>query len=149
MPLFRKCRPLDTRKPQSVSGGQRARETIIGTLTDAQLAAINERRAARSKPLAPIVAEILFFGKHLYESRCVRDGYTIEDVVDQIISALNPAAVFVDSPTFAALQNGTPREDRYGNKVRDRAVLECTTHHPRPELYSVTPKGDYLKPPKR
>jgi hypothetical protein len=129
--------------------GKRARETIIGTLTDAQLAAINERRAAHSKPLAPIVAEILFIGKHLYQSRCVRDGYTIEDVVDQIISALSPAAVFVDSPTFAALQNGTPREDRYGNKVRDRAVLECTTHHPRPELYSVTPKGDYIKPPKR
>jgi hypothetical protein len=30
--------------------------------------------------------------------------------------------------------------------VKDLAVLECTAHHPRPELFSVMPKGDKNKP---
>jgi hypothetical protein len=99
-------------------------------LTDAQLAAINRKRAALHNALPPIAAEVLFFGKHLYESRCLRDGYTIEDVVCQMTSAIDPAAVLVDSPTFAAIQNWTPREDGYGNRVRDRAVFESQSFTP-------------------
>ena len=47
---------------------------------------------------------------------------------------------------MTVMQNRCPRQDRYGNcTIRDLAVFECTARHPRPELYSVIPKGDLQK----
>lgn len=96
--------------------------------------------------MPPITAEVLFFGWHVYKSRIIRDGYRIAVVIDQIESAMKSGSVVLDSKHMTAIENPTPRADAYGNMVKDRAVFECTTHHPRPELFSVMPKGDTIKP---
>ncbi|WP_199189387.1 hypothetical protein [Trinickia dabaoshanensis] len=67
----------------------------------------------------------------------------------QIASALAADAVVMPNAKMTALESVTRREDRYGNVVRDRAVLELTQRKPRAELYSVIPKGDANKPPAR
>lgn len=98
--------------------------------------------------LKPIIAEVVFVGGHIYKSRIVRDAYTIEDVIDQISSAMDEAAEVLDAIYMTILQNPNGRADRYGNFVRDRAILECSTRHPRAELFSIVPKGDKIKPTK-
>jgi hypothetical protein len=59
---------------------------------------------------------------------------------------MDAASVLAPNPRMTVLQNPRGRADRYGNVVKDLAVLECTAHHPRPELFSVMPKGDKNKP---
>ena len=119
---------------------------MIGTLTERQLGAINQARQSRANPLPVVIAEVLFFGKHIYQSRMVGDGYTIDDVLEQVASAMDSVSRFIPTSKAAAIQNYTGRVDRYGSIVRDMAVFECTARHPRPELLSVIPKGD--RPPK-
>jgi hypothetical protein len=131
---------------ERIARGDKPSGVIIGTLTAEQLDALNRTRAAHQPPLPPVVSEVLFYGLHLYRSRVVRDGYTVEDVLDQIASAMDAASVLVPNPHMTVLHNPQGRIDRYGNTVRDLAVLECTAHHPRPELFSVMPKGDKNKP---
>jgi hypothetical protein len=96
--------------------------------------------------LPPIVEEVVFVGGHIYKSRIMGDGYTIEDVIDQIFSAMDCAAIVLDATHMTIMENPNPRLDRYGNLVRDRAIFECSTRHPLPELFSVVPKGDNIKP---
>jgi hypothetical protein len=111
----------------------------IGILSTDQLAAINAHR--EEDELEPVVAEILFDGRHLYKSRCAQDGYSIEDVLDQIVSALG-ASSEVRTGWATVLRSRQSRVDRSGNVVRDEAVFECHSRHPNPELLSVIPKGD-------
>lgn len=148
MPLFDNAVYLIRANLEEIAHGGKARAVEIGRLAQAQLDVINAERQSRSTPLEPIAPEVVFIGKHVYQSRCVRDGYTIDDVVDQIMSALSLDSIVIASPMMTSLESPMLRRDRYGNDVRDRAVLECTTRHPRPELYSVMPKGDKNKPPK-
>ncbi len=108
------------------------RPVVIGTLTDAQLAAINDERRAGRYP--PIGKDVVFMGRHVYTSRIERDGYTIDDVIDQIISGMDSAAVVLRSPTMTAMENPVERMDQYGNSVRDRVIFECAGRYPRPEL---------------
>ena len=131
---------------ERIAHGDKPSGCVIGTLTKEQLDALNRMRAAHQPPLPPVKSEVLFYGRHLYRSRVVRDGYTVEDVLDQIASAMDEASVLAQNPRMTVLQNPHGRADRYGNIVRDLAVLECTAHHPRPELFSVMPKGDKNKP---
>jgi hypothetical protein len=92
-------------------------------------------------------ATVVFLGRHIYESRILRDGYTIDDVIDQIVSGMDPAAVVLHTPTMTAMENPISRADRYGNsKVYDRIIFECSARHPSLELYSVIPRGDRIKP---
>ena len=119
---------------------------MIGSLTEAQLAAINVFRASEGFP--PVVSDVVFIGKHIYQSRIVKDGYTIEDVVEQIAGGMQSNAVVLVGESMTAMENPNARPDRYGNLVKDRIVLECTARHPRPELFSVVPKGDTNKPVK-
>jgi hypothetical protein len=132
---------------EAVQKGNRVRPVVIGTLTDAQLTAINDER--RATGYAPILNDVVFMGGHVYASRIERDGYTIDDVIDQIRSGMDSAAVVLRSPTMTAMENPVERIDRYGNSVRDRAVFECSGKYPRPELYSVMPKGDDRLKPKK
>ncbi|HMD83398.1 MAG TPA: hypothetical protein VKO18_01710 [Terriglobia bacterium] len=118
----------------------------IGTLTVAQLTTINAGRLTQG--LRPIVEEVVFVGGHIYKSRIIGDGYTIEDVIDQISSAMDCTAIVLDGTHMTTTENPNPRPDRYGNLVRDRAVFECSTRYPRSELFSVIPKGDNIKPTK-
>jgi hypothetical protein len=117
---------------------------VIGALTDAQLAAINAKRVHDKRPL--IVSEVVFIGLHFYNSR-EKDGYSIEDMLDQLESAMSEESVVINTDYMTAMENPIARADRYGNQINDRAVFECTQRFPRPELYSVSPKGDVIKPP--
>jgi hypothetical protein len=148
MPLYQNAADIIRANFEEIATGNKPKGVAIGTLTDRQLDEINQARAAHATPLPPVIAEVIFIGRHVYRSRILGDGYTVEDVVDQIASAMNSAAVFVHNPKMTSLQNPTARADRYGNLVKDLAVLECTARHPRPELFSVIPKGDVMKPKK-
>ncbi len=147
MPLSPQGAALIRANLEQIGMGQRARLVEIGTLTPKQLADINRRRSARG--LTPISAEVAFIGKHIYQSRIAKDGYTIEDVVDQISNAMHPDSVVLGTSRMTAMERREQRQDRYGNSVRDRIIFECTTRHPRPELFSVVPRGDLKKPQSR
>lgn len=148
MPLYKNALYLLRANLEEVSRGGRVRAVVVGELTEDQHAVINQHRAAAGLPKLEN-PEIVFIGKHVYASRVDRDGYTIDDVIQQIMSALAADAVVLASPKMSALESTTLREDSYGNLVRDRAVFEMTQRKPRAELYSVMPKGDTIKPPRR
>jgi hypothetical protein len=112
-------------------------------LTEKQLLSINTYRANNGLP--EISAEIIFLGKHLYQSRCVRDGYSVEEVILQIRNALDASSVFDPVRSWTVLKNPTPRMDKDLHSIHDAVVLECTSHAPNPELFSVVPKGDGKK----
>lgn len=148
MPLYLNAIDLIRANLLCIQSGSKAKAVAIGTLTEQQLQVINAERESRTPLLPPIIEEVLFIGGHIYTSRIVRDNYTLDDVLDQISSAMSGHAVVIPVPKMTALQIQQPRADRYGNMVRDRMILECSTKHPRPELYSVMPKGDNNKPPR-
>lgn len=96
-----------------------------------------------------MIAKVVFVGSHVYNSRILQDGYSFDDVIEQIFSAMHETAVFRESPKMSGLVSCVERDDGYGNRVIDNGVLECSMRFPRPELYSVIPKGDQRKPPKK
>ena len=150
MPLYPNATGLIRANLEALQRKERGiRPVVIGTLTDAQLRVINEWRADPENALPPITAEVIFVGHHLYKSRRIKDGYTIDDILDQIAWAMDETAIPVATEYMTAIENPTARNDRYGNAVRDQAVFECSTRHPRPELFSVVLKGDRIKPPKK
>ena len=145
MPLYETALYLIRGNLEEIQRGGKARAVPIGRLTIDQHDAVNAHRAAAN--LLPLGdPEVVLIGKHVYDSRIVRDNYTIEDVVAQIASALAADAVVMASAKMTALESVKRREDGYGNWVRDRAVLELTQRKPRAELYSIIPKGDTNKP---
>src|SRR5215469_85319 len=82
MPLFRNARDLIRKNLHQCSLGRKPRAVVIGSLTAVQLAGINAKRAQDNHP--PLVAEVVFIGLHFYQSRALKDGYSIEDMLDQI-----------------------------------------------------------------
>jgi hypothetical protein len=146
MPLYRNAVDLIRANFEEISKGIKPRGVAIGSLTNRQLEEVNRARAAHIPPLPPVIGEVLFYGRHMYKSRVLRDGYTVDDVIDQIVSAMDAAAVFVHHPINTILQNRSGRADCYGNLVKDLAIFECSARHPRPELFSAMPKGDGHKP---
>jgi len=147
MPLYADAKAIVRANLLAIQAGQKVRGVPIGTLTAPQLAFINAQRSEDGLP--EVVAEVLFVGAHIYKRRILKDGYEIEDVVAEIESALSEASVFIVTDYMTALQNPVPRADRLGNRVHDRAILECTRYRPNPELFSVQPKGDFIKPAKK
>jgi hypothetical protein len=147
MPLFENAADLIRTNLGRIRNRSHVHVVPIGTLTAVQLDAINRSRIAEG--LTPIVEEVLFVGGHIYKSRIIGNGYTVEDVVDQISSAMDSASVVLVTDYMTAMQNPNARPDRYGSLVRDRAVFECSTRHPLPELLSVSPKGDAIQPVKQ
>src|SRR6266699_3084882 len=146
MPLFEDATDVIRANLERIRDGHKVHIVPIGTLTEEQLGVINAGRFVQK--LNPIIAEVVFVGGHIYKSRIARDGYTIEDVIDQISSAMDEAAEVLDALYMTIIQNPNGRTDRYGNLVRDRAILECSTRHPRAELFSIIPKGDTINPTK-
>lgn len=144
MPLAPNARDKLRVNLQKLSVGKKPPPVVIGQLTEEQLTKINAQRSAEGLP--EITGEVVFVGKHIYESRVLRDGYSIDDVIDQITSGMDANAVVVELEVMTAIENKTPRADRYGNMVTDKIVFECMGKYPRPELYSVIPKGDTNKP---
>ena len=149
MPLYSHAHALIRANLEAIQNGHKVKPVTVGKLTDAQLEAINRHRISLNHTLSPMVAEVIFIGSHIYQSRVVRDGYSIDDVIDQVVSAMSAASELVGNLPMQAIQNPAPRADRYGNHIHDRANFECMSRHPSPELFSVVPKGDKIKPPKQ
>lgn len=112
----------------------------IGFFSAEQLTQINKSRSSSGFPA--LLPEIVFHGVHLYKNRCVRDGYMIDQVIEQIQSAFSDASVVNFSPPSSILRNPIGRIDHCGMMVNDEAVFECTARYPYADLYSVIPKGD-------
>lgn len=146
MPLHADSKPLIRINLQLIASGERAKVVSIGALTEEQHQAVNAHRAREGLP-ALGDPEILFLGRHLYNSRSA-DGYTIDDMIAQIDSALSADSEVVPTQKMTGLRNPVAREDGYGNHVHDVAVLELTARRPKAELFSVIPRGDYAKPQK-
>jgi hypothetical protein len=111
----------------------------IGELSEAQLTTINQQR--QEEELPPVVAAVLFDGRHMYESRCIEDGYTIDEVIEMIFIAFNDGA-HVAPGWSTVLISPTTRVNKAGKTVRDEALFECHGKLPHPELLSVIPRGD-------
>ena len=140
MPLYQNAEPLIRGNFGVIKRGKKPRRVAIGYLSEDQLESINAHRGGSN--MDAIESVILFQGRHVFESRVDRDGYTEEDVIKQIFSALAEESVLLLSPKMTVLQNPQKRDDGYGSRVNDQCVLECTSRYPRAELYSVIPKGD-------
>jgi hypothetical protein len=123
-----------------VQSGKRPKLARVGTFTEGQLIEINATRA--SMKFEPLHSLFLFSGKHLYKSRCVDNGYSIEEILVQVESALSGLSIVRMSGPSAVLRNPEKRADLHGNLVHDEAVFECTAQFPYAELFSVIPKGD-------
>jgi hypothetical protein len=149
MPLYPHALDLIRGNLEQIAQGKKVKPVVVGKLTTEQLNAINQHRQEQNPDLPLIIDEVLFFGSHIYRSRCLRDGYTIEDVVDQIAGAMDERSVLVGNLPAQAIENPIARNDRYGNQVHDRAVFECMSRHPRPELFSVVPSGDRNRPARK
>lgn len=149
MPLYDNAIYLIEANLRELENGGKVRPVAVGCLTDAQLSIINQERASRSPPMPEIIGEVLFMGRHAYNSRCIRDGYSIDDLIEQIKSAMAPSSVVRASPGMTTIESDSFRDDGYGNQVRDKIILECTSRHPKAEIFSVIPKGDQIKPKKK
>jgi hypothetical protein len=146
VPLFVGAEELLRSSLVSIAQGARPPVREIGALTHEQFAEINKARVELG--LHEIRENgIVFLGRHLFVSRSA-DGYTIDDMIEQIVSALDPASAVLVNSRMTAIQNVTVRNDRLGNQIRDRAIFEATVRKPRLELFSVIPKGDDIKPSK-
>jgi hypothetical protein len=145
MPLNSDAEQLIRENLVEASRGNKLYAVTIGRLSDAQLESLNREREKYN--LGPLEGTVIFRGKHVYESRIAKDGYSIEDVILQILSAFSNSSVIRFSTKMTALQNPSARKDGYGNSVKDQGVLECTGKFPTAELFSVIPKGDNSKPP--
>ena len=130
MPLHHDGRDILRVSLETLKEGGRPLVITIGTLTDHQHAAINTYRTQHGLP--PLVSpEVVFLGRHLYNSRVVKDGYTIDDILDMIESALADTSDVIASHKMTALRSTTPRPDQYGNHVTDEAVFELTQRRPK------------------
>jgi hypothetical protein len=127
MPLYANAVDLIRANFDQISQGKKAKAVAIGTLTERQLGAVNQSRQSRLNPLPVIIAEVLFLGQHIYNSRIVRDGYTIDDVIDQIVSAMDSRSMFIPTSRAATIQNHQKRIDRYVTPCR---IWLCSNARP-------------------
>jgi hypothetical protein len=151
MPLYDGMKVVLKQHLETIENGGKPPVIAIGELTESQHNEINVHRAAEQLP--PLESrEVVYMGRHHYNSRVTEDGYLIHDMLQQIESGLSQDSVFKKNPKKphgTVLVNPNPRADGYGNHVIDNAVLELTTRKPRAELFSVIPKGDTNKPKKQ
>lgn len=144
MPLYDNAIDTIRANLEQLQNGKRPRFQAIGKLTDEQLETINQKQIEKGFPVVQC-NEILYMGRHHYESRVIRDGYQINDLIKQIESSLAESSVIENNKV---LKSTVLRDDGYGNMVEDWAVFEMTAKRPKIELFSVIPKGDNNKPPK-
>jgi hypothetical protein len=148
MILYANAVELIRKNLETIASGGKASPVIIGELTAKQIGELNAKRNGNGFPHEHH-ASIKFVGKHIYDSRCRDDNYSIDDVIEQITSAFSQEFDIQEDRRGNIFLEGAPRSDNYGNtRIRDRAVFECTSNHPKLELYSIIPKGDIKKPKK-
>jgi hypothetical protein len=102
MPLYPDAKARMRANLLAVQAGQKVRSMAIGWLTETQLKAINDQRQQDELPL--VIAEVLFVGGHVYRSRVVKDGYGIEDIIEEAESALSAASEVLVTSYMTALQ---------------------------------------------
>ncbi len=143
MPLYADGLKKIRRNLLQVQAGQKPWVAKVGFFAAEQITTINEARIAMGFPaLRP---EILFHGSHLFDSRCVKNPYTIDQVLEQIRSAFSEFSVVDPSRPSVVIRNPNKRIDHNGIAVNDEAVFECSGRQPYADLYSVVPNGDGLK----
>jgi len=147
MPLFENADYLIMANLQQLASDYRVRAVEIGRFTEGQFEAINRQKQGQGLPLLEDPG-IVFIGSHAYRSRVIRDGYTIDDMLVQIRSALAVTSIWKSATHMTALRSTIGRHDGYGNEVFDEAIFELTARKPKAELYSIVPKGDRNKPKK-
>ncbi|QYD72068.1 hypothetical protein KZJ38_34520 [Paraburkholderia edwinii] len=130
-----------------IAEGERVKPIAVGRLTDDQHQAISRLRLSVGLPGLDD-PEILLLGRHIHQSRVVKDQYQLDDVLCQIRSSLAETSVVHGSSKMTVVKSTVPRADGYGSMVRDEAVLELLARKPKAELFSVIPKGD-IPPAKR
>ena len=96
MPLFHNARTLIQANLECCRLGTKPSAVAIGCLTKIQLDAINAKRV--EDQLRVIAAEVVFIGLHLFKSRALKDGYSIEDMLDQIESAMCAESTVIAIP---------------------------------------------------
>jgi hypothetical protein len=143
MPLYADGLRKIRRNLLQVQSGQKPWVAKVGFFTPEQINKINDARASMGFPA--LRSEILFHGSHLFKSRCVENPYTIDQVLEQIQSALSDASVVDPSRPSVVIRNPNKRTDHNGAQVNDEAVFECSGRAPYADLYSVVPEGDGLK----
>jgi len=65
----------------------------------------------------------------------------IEDVIEQIESAMDEASEVIANDYMTAIRNPVARADRLGNLVNDEAILGVFQVSTNPDIFSVIPKG--------
>lgn len=144
MPLYVGAAAAIREQLLKLEKGERSRLIVIGEFTKLQFFEINRSRVALD--LHELEQnQIVFIGRHLFASRSA-DGYSIDDIVDQLTSAMSESSIAHVQRMASFIQNPIARADRFGNWVNDRAVFEMSARKPRAELFSVIPKGDTKKP---
>lgn len=146
MPLYPNAKDLIRKNLQAIAVGERVPRIAVGRLTETQIAAVNAQQSTQSLPLS--IDEVVFVGRHIHKRRILGDGYSIEEVIDQIESALGEGSQVIANEYMTAVKNPVARRDRLGNLVHDEVILECSRYRPNPDIFSVVPKGDKIKPQK-
>ncbi len=147
MPLYENSERLIRSNLAVVARGIRPRVVVIGELTDKQLAEVNAQQTLRKLPVMD--NKIVFVGLHMHGSRCIRDYYSVDQILAQIASALSERSRLIKTFNRTVIENPIERDDGLGNWVNDKAVLECTAKFPSMELSSVIPRGDKIRPSKQ
>lgn len=133
---------------QRIANGEKPPLIVIGELTQKQFADINAYRSAEQLP-ALESAVVVYQGRHHYESRS-KDGYTIEDMVLQIESALSAHSEVVAGKKMTGIQNKQGRND--GLWTHRERPCRFGTHFKETESGSAVgyPKGRWkIKSPSR
>ena len=147
MPLYPNAKELIRKNLEAIQAGERVPRVTVGRLTRAQIEAVNAQQAAEGLPLS--IDEVVFVGRHIYKRRILEEEYRIDDVIDQIESAMSERSEVIANEYMTAIKNPVARADRLGNLVHDEAILECSKYRPNPDIFSVMPKGDKIKPKKQ
>jgi hypothetical protein len=147
MPLYPNAKYLIRKNLEALQAGQRVPRVTVGKLTKTQIEAVNAQQAAEELPLS--IDEVVFVGRHIYKRRILEEEYRIDDVIDQIESAMSERSEVIANEYMTAIKNPVARADRLGNLVHDEAILECSKYRPNPDIFSVMPKGDKIKPKKQ
>jgi hypothetical protein len=141
MPLYEGSIAAIRAQLESIQRGEAVKVIEVGRLTDEQFSELCRRKAQLGHPI-PGSPFLVYKGKHHYDSRVVRDGYAIADLVLQIEAALSADSTIVIEKHMTAVVSAHPRDDGYGCWVTDRVILELQSRKPKAEVYSAIPKGD-------
>jgi len=141
MPLYPDGKDRIRAQLERIDCGEKVWALDVGQLTDEQFTALQKLKAGLGHPV-PESPELVYLGRHHYNSRVTGDGYEIEDLVRQVEAAMAVDSTIETERHMTALVSAHQREDGFGFRVRDRVILELQQRKPKGEIYSAVPKGD-------